>query len=201
MARFARIEFADSRESPDSRESFQGSRTEPLFCESRFGGAKHCRRFARIAARHENRFFFSANRLARIDSRAESPRFALRIAGPSKLPHTLGCSFSPLYFVHPHLPLSPRRESKSHAWPETGEKYGPTIDPLRRGKGSRLVGGTRYVVFPRPKRPQFEKTTSRDPLSSQDPLPQCPLLKEVKGGGFPAGRGRLVVFFGLCGSR
>ena len=34
--------FADSRESPDSRESFQGSRTEPLFCESRFGGAKKC---------------------------------------------------------------------------------------------------------------------------------------------------------------
>ena len=30
--------FADSRESLDSRESFQGSRTEPLFCESRFGG-------------------------------------------------------------------------------------------------------------------------------------------------------------------
>ena len=30
--------FADSRESPDSRESFEGSQTEPLFCESRFGG-------------------------------------------------------------------------------------------------------------------------------------------------------------------
>ena len=30
--------FADSRESLDSRESFQGSRTEPLFCESRCGG-------------------------------------------------------------------------------------------------------------------------------------------------------------------
>ena len=29
--------FADSRESPDSGESFQGSRTEPLFYESRFG--------------------------------------------------------------------------------------------------------------------------------------------------------------------
>ena len=35
--------FADSRESPDSRESFQGSRTEPpVFCESRLGGAKNC---------------------------------------------------------------------------------------------------------------------------------------------------------------
>ena len=30
--------FADSRESPDSRESCQGPRTEPLFCESHFGG-------------------------------------------------------------------------------------------------------------------------------------------------------------------
>ena len=30
--------FADLRESPDSRESFQASRTEPLYCESRFGG-------------------------------------------------------------------------------------------------------------------------------------------------------------------
>ena len=32
--------FADSRELPDSRESLQGSRTEPLCCESRFGGLK-----------------------------------------------------------------------------------------------------------------------------------------------------------------
>ena len=32
--------FADSRESPDSRESSRGSRTEPLSCESRFGGLK-----------------------------------------------------------------------------------------------------------------------------------------------------------------
>ena len=30
--------LADSRESLDSRESFRGSRIEPLFCESRFGG-------------------------------------------------------------------------------------------------------------------------------------------------------------------
>ena len=43
--------FADSRESPDSRESFQGSRTEPLFCESRFGGLKVAnRRFEAIRA-------------------------------------------------------------------------------------------------------------------------------------------------------
>ena len=38
-------------ESPDSRESFQGSRTEPLFCESRFGGLKVAnRRFEAIRA-------------------------------------------------------------------------------------------------------------------------------------------------------
>ena len=34
--------FADSRESLDSRESFQGFRTEPLSCESRFGALKIC---------------------------------------------------------------------------------------------------------------------------------------------------------------
>ena len=61
---------------------------------------------------------------------------------------------------------------------------------IRKGKGSRLVGGTRLVVFPRPNRPQVEKATSRDPLSSRDPLP-FPLPKEVQevGGGVPAGRG------------
>ena len=47
--------FADSRESPDSRESFQGSQfeTEPLFSESRFrgGGLKIAnRRFKAIRA-------------------------------------------------------------------------------------------------------------------------------------------------------
>ena len=43
--------FADSRGSPDSRESLQGSQTEPLFCESRFGGLKIAnRRFEEIRA-------------------------------------------------------------------------------------------------------------------------------------------------------
>ena len=43
--------FADSHESPGSRESFQGSRTEPLFSESRFGGPKIAnRRFEAIRA-------------------------------------------------------------------------------------------------------------------------------------------------------
>ena len=43
--------FADSRASLDSRESFQGSLTEPLFCESRFGGLKIAnRRFEAIRA-------------------------------------------------------------------------------------------------------------------------------------------------------
>ena len=38
---------------------------------------------------------------------------------------------------------------------------------VSRGKGSRFVGGTRLVVFPRPNRPQFEKATSpeRGPLA------------------------------------
>ena len=53
---------------------FQGFWTEPFFCES-----KHSRE---SLARYENRGF-PANRFARVDLR-ESPRFALRIAGPSK---------------------------------------------------------------------------------------------------------------------
>ena len=77
--------FADSRESLDSRESFQGSRTEPLFFgESRLGGGLKIanRRFEAIRANraHVGKMSF----FLRIDSR-ESPRFAARIAGPSKL--------------------------------------------------------------------------------------------------------------------
>ena len=34
--------FARIRQSPDSRESFQVPELKPFFCESRFGGAKHC---------------------------------------------------------------------------------------------------------------------------------------------------------------
>ena len=73
--------FADSRESHDSRESFQGSRPEPLFCESRFqalkiGNRRFARRFARIACT----YVMKIGVFLRIDSR-ESPRFALRIAG------------------------------------------------------------------------------------------------------------------------
>ena len=61
--------FADSRESSDSRESFQGSRTKPPICESRFGGAKKLRiaclrRFARIASKVLKLGFFQ-----QIDSR------------------------------------------------------------------------------------------------------------------------------------
>ena len=50
--------FADSRQSPDSRESFQGSRfgTEPLLCESRFGGLKLAanRRFEAIRTNYSH---------------------------------------------------------------------------------------------------------------------------------------------------
>ena len=43
--------FADSHQSPDSRESFQGSRTEPSFCANRAsGGKKGNRRFDSIGA-------------------------------------------------------------------------------------------------------------------------------------------------------
>ena len=74
--------FADSRESPDSRESSWASRTEPLFCESRFGGLKIANRgFEAIRANRSH--VMKAGVFLQIDSR-ESPRFALRIAGPSK---------------------------------------------------------------------------------------------------------------------
>ena len=82
--------FADSRESPDSRESSRGSRTEPLFfCKSRFRGLKianHSFEAIRANRWHAMKigFLFSVNRFVRIDSR-ESPGFTLRIAGPSKI--------------------------------------------------------------------------------------------------------------------
>ena len=74
--------FADSRESPDSRESFRGSRIEPLFCESHFERLKIAnRRFEAIRANRSH--IMKIGGFLRIDSR-ESPRFGLRIAGPSK---------------------------------------------------------------------------------------------------------------------
>ena len=77
--------FADSRESSDSRESFQGSCTEPLFlCDSRFGGLKIAnRRFEVICANRSH--VMKIGLLLRIDLRerfARIARFALRIAGP-----------------------------------------------------------------------------------------------------------------------
>ena len=72
----------DSRESPDSRKSFQGSRTEPLFCESRYGGLKIAnRRFeairvnrAHVTAHYENKGCLCESiRANRPDSRCESP--------------------------------------------------------------------------------------------------------------------------------
>ena len=74
-----------------------------------------------------------------------------------------------------------------------GRERGPAAvcdaNPPRSGeaRGPRLVGGTRLVVFPRPNRPQFERATSRDPLSSRDPLPLA-LPKEVQKGGRGPGR-------------
>ena len=54
--------FADSRESPNSRKSCQGSRAEPLFVRIALRGAKKLRiaglrRFARMARTVENRVF------------------------------------------------------------------------------------------------------------------------------------------------
>ena len=74
----------DLREAPDSRESFQGSRTEPLFCESRFGGLKIVnRRFEAIRANRSHVMKVEAFlridlresiRTNRLDSRCESQR-------------------------------------------------------------------------------------------------------------------------------
>ena len=50
---------------------------------------------------------------------------------------------------------------------------------FRRGKGSRLVEGTRLVVFPRPNRPRSEKATSRNPSRAGTP---CPFPKRCRRG-------------------
>ena len=54
MVKFARIDLQIRAHRPASRESLQGSRTEPLFLRIALRGAKNCesqglRRFARIA--------------------------------------------------------------------------------------------------------------------------------------------------------
>ena len=122
--------FADSRESPDSRESFQGSRTEPLFFANRASGAKNLRitMFEAICANRFERYesycrFFSANRFARIDSR-ESPRFALRTAGPSKVKT----------FIPATEPLDPRRVSEEF---QKGSLKG-SLKGFRRGQSRTL---------------------------------------------------------------
>ena len=59
-------------------------------------------------------------------------------------------------------------------------------DQERQGAPARW--GTRLVVFLRPNRLQFEKATSRDALSSRDPLPFAPSQRGAEGG-VPARRG------------
>ena len=86
MARFARIDSQIRANCLILVNRFRvPERTEPLFCESSRGLKIANLRFESIRANrshvYENQGF-SANRLARINSR-ESPRFALRIAGPS----------------------------------------------------------------------------------------------------------------------
>ena len=77
---------------------------------------------------------------------------------------------------------------------------------VRGGKGSRLVGGTRLVVFLHPNRPQFVKATSRPSRTKTScPLPLSQRGEEGEGPGRPpswleGGQGsRLVAFFGLYG--
>ena len=71
---------------PDSRELFQGAQTEPLFLRIALRGPKNCEsqvcRFDAIRANRSH--VMKIGGFLRIDSR-ESPRFALRIAGPSRV--------------------------------------------------------------------------------------------------------------------
>ena len=68
-------------------------------------------------------------------------------------------------------PKRARMPHKANGEPRSGEASGP---------GS--LDGTRLVAFPRPNRPQFEKATSRDHLSSRDPLPLAPSQGGAEGG-------------------
>ena len=73
--------FADSCESPDSRELPKGSQTEPLFCESCLRGAN--RRFEAIRTDRSHVmklvfFLFSANRFTRIASIRVANRRAIK---------------------------------------------------------------------------------------------------------------------------
>ena len=62
----------DSRELPDSRESFQGSRTGPLFCESRFVAANIANRgFEAIRANRSHVMKIGVS--LRLDSRESPP--------------------------------------------------------------------------------------------------------------------------------
>ena len=81
--------FTDSRESLDSARIVSGFPNWTPFLRIALRGGKSSESHVwgdshESLARYENRSF-SANRFAQIDSR-ESPRFVLRIAGPSRLP-------------------------------------------------------------------------------------------------------------------
>ena len=85
MARFARIDSQICANRLDSRESFQGSPTEPLSGESRFGALNSANgRFDEAIRANRSRVMKIVVFFLRIDSR-ESPRFALPIARPPKL--------------------------------------------------------------------------------------------------------------------
>ena len=83
MARFTRIGSQIRANRLILANRFRVPKPNPLFCESRFGGLKTANhRFEAIRANCSH--IVKIGLFLRIDSR-ESPRFALRIAGPSKL--------------------------------------------------------------------------------------------------------------------
>ena len=88
MAWFARINSQIRANRLILANRFRVPELNPLFLRIALWGAKNCESqvwgdLRESRARYENRLF-SANRFARIDS-CKSPRFALQIAGPSKL--------------------------------------------------------------------------------------------------------------------
>ena len=85
MAQFTRIDSQIRADWLILANRFRVPELNPFFCESRFGGLKIANRGVEaIRTNRSHVMKISANRFARIDLR-DSPQFALRVAGPSKL--------------------------------------------------------------------------------------------------------------------
>ena len=102
MARFARIDSQIRAHCLILANRFRVLELNSFLANRAFGrGGKANRRFCgdsrESLARYEDRGFY-ANRFARIDSR-ESPRFALRIAGSSKLETMCSSCLGPRAFL------------------------------------------------------------------------------------------------------